>query len=297
MSPPATAPRIGWRQSVVGATARALPVGSGTFARAFGPFAGAPGVRPVQVHCGFAMRLDLSKQFHQLFTFGLYDRGLTAELLRWLEPGALFIDVGANIGYYSLLAATRVGASGRVISFEADPANVDALRDNVTLNPGARVEVVAAAAGAHDGRARFVTGEHSVGSTLENAEGTIQTMGPEWVGAEKHVIDVEIATLDTRCAAIARDWPGRRLMKVDIEGAEPLALEGARELLNHLDAAIIECNPPALAIHGYQPADITRVFAALGFEGAAIPHVRGEKIPLPTEWTDWYNLLFTRKRA
>ena len=85
-------------------------------------------------------------------------------------------------------------------------------------------------------------------------------------------------------------------MKIDIEGAEPLALRGAGELLKVVDAVFVECNPPALSIHGFEPADITSVFDRLGFAAVALPHDRGAKIPLPSEWTDWHNLLFTRAR-
>jgi FkbM family methyltransferase len=124
---------------------------------------------------------------------------------RLLGPGDLFIDVGANVGVYSLWAAD-LGA--RVIAVEPDPLAASRLRENVGLNPGIDVTVVEAAATELDGMTTL-----TVGHDAENR-----------LGGERQVKSV---ALDS----VAGSEPVVHGIKIDVEGAERLVLEGARELL------------------------------------------------------------------
>jgi len=69
-----------------------------------------------------------------LFIPHLYDRHEVRTLSKWLQPGDTFIDIGANIGFYSLLTSYMVGSNGKVISIEADPTNFDRLVENILFN-------------------------------------------------------------------------------------------------------------------------------------------------------------------
>lgn len=280
---------------LLGSIARTLPFGSRTFAGLAARLAAAPGPGIRRTFHGPLLSADLSIGYHRELCFGLYERALTGRLGSLLAPGALFLDVGANIGFFSLLAARLAGPTGRVLAFEADPGNVAALRANLALNEAANAEVVPMAAGDRVGKALFVTGEHSVGSSLENAEGTIQKLDARFIGAQKRVVEVEMTTLDSACLEAVSRWPGRKVMKMDIEGVEPLALKGAAGVLRLLDAAFVESNPFMLRSHGFQPGDIVQTMLAAGFRGLVVPD-RGRRLsPAAADFDRPGNLLFVRE--
>ena len=137
---------------------------------------------------------------------------LTLALLeRLLPPGALFVDVGANIGFFSLLAARRVGPAGRVIALEPNPAALRRLRQNLALNPAFRVEVIEAAASDRVGEVRLAQPDDwNLGGVCISETGTVP---------------VRCAPLGDLLAPLnlahAPD-----LMKIDVEGHEPSVLRG-----------------------------------------------------------------------
>jgi FkbM family methyltransferase len=77
-----------------------------------------------------------------LFTPQFYEAGERAWVAGHLEPGEVFVDLGAHAGSYTLIAARAVGPSGRVVAVEADPRTVERLRNNVRLNGLENVEIV-----------------------------------------------------------------------------------------------------------------------------------------------------------
>jgi FkbM family methyltransferase len=153
-----------------------------------------------------------------------------AELLRsTLRPGDVFIDAGANIGVYTVLASRLVGPSGAVISIEMMPDTVRQLElhiqmnrlDNVTvvrdaLSNVAGQDVIATVHPGKHGRATIATNSARFGSGNETK--------------------VQTTTLD----AITTSITHARLMKIDVEGAEHIALQGAQALLKKLDVVVFE---------------------------------------------------------
>ncbi len=130
-----------------------------------------------------------------------------------IPNGAIVYDIGANVGYYSLLAAALVGDEGLVYAFEPLPRNVDFLRRHVALNHFKQVEIIEAAVSDRTGQASFDLGASS-------AMGHISDSGE---------IDVRMVSLDDLLNAGEIRPPD--YMKVDVEGAEYQALKGARKLL------------------------------------------------------------------
>jgi tRNA G37 N-methylase Trm5 len=92
--------------------------------------------------------LDLRDDAQRVIFLGLYENELRAAVLSELRPGDTFVDIGANVGFWSLPAASK---GARVVAFEPNPAAVRWLRRNLTLNPGLAVDVRPTAVG---GRAR-----------------------------------------------------------------------------------------------------------------------------------------------
>jgi FkbM family methyltransferase len=144
---------------------------------------------------------------------GSYEPGTLALARTLLRPGSVMVDVGANIGEFSLVAASVVGAEGRVIAIEASPVIYETLRRNVALNGFANVHPVLVAAGASEGLATF--GE------LPAHNWGMNRRGP---GDVSHSITVASRTVDS----ILRDCGVDQcdLLKIDVEGMEMEVLGG-----------------------------------------------------------------------
>ena len=114
-----------------------------------------------------------------LYVFGVWEPTITSLVRQHLQPGDVFVDVGANIGYYSLLAAQLVGPTGKVISFEPSPTVRAQLEANIARNHLAdRVIVNAAAAGAEPGDVElFLAGEGNLGQTSTRSAPGFTTEG------------------------------------------------------------------------------------------------------------------------
>lgn len=146
------------------------------------------------------------------YYFGRQDWWEFAFLERFLRPGDLAVDVGANVGAYTLFLAKLVGPAGEVIACEPDPRNLERLRANVERNGLRQVEIEALAIGAAPGEVNFATGLDSIGHVAsEGAAGSLR---------------VPVTTLDALCA---RRRPA--FIKVDVEGFEPEVVAGANELM------------------------------------------------------------------
>jgi len=158
--------------------------------------------------------------------------GLSCAILKRLaRPGGVVLDVGANIGVYSMLFARWGGSAGRVFAFEPAPSTLELLRAHLRLNQlEAQVEVVAQAVSDKVGEAVFYThsfsGENSLNPVF-SARGDIASS-----------VRVPVTTLDQFCQA--RNL-APTLIKIDVEGFELQVLQGAREtILRHRPALVVE---------------------------------------------------------
>src|SRR4051812_34436716 len=145
------------------------------------------------------------------YILGIAEEDVQGFLVEHLRAGASFYDLGANVGYFSLVAARLVGGSGHVRAYEPLPYNAEVLRSNVARNALANVTVVEAAVSASSGEALFEEGP--TGQDGHLGQGTLR---------------VRTVTLDDE---VADGAPPPTLVKLDIEGAEHDALRGARETL------------------------------------------------------------------
>jgi FkbM family methyltransferase len=189
-----------------------------------------------------------------LYRYGHRDSDLDL-IGRLLSRGDVFIDGGANIGLFTLVAAERVGATGKVIAFEPGRAVRMSLLANVVLNGLAQVQVVPFALGAEPGEARFRVFD-AAGAGLNHL-----------VGQDGEDGDIEIVTLTTLDSVLAPGDRGRlALVKLDLEGAEHAALRGADATLRqaHPDL-LIEVAAPHLARLGSSPRAVADALAGHGY--------------------------------
>ena len=155
-----------------------------------------------------------------LYAFGEYEPFETALLNRVLEPGFTFIDIGANTGYYALLAAGAVGKLGRVVAFEPSPFNAEILARNVRLNNLSNVVVEQMALSSGEGEVKLYlssinAGDHRIydghDDDFYNA------------GKSRTYIQVRAVTLDKYLGG----WTGGvDVIKMDVQGAEIDVLRG-----------------------------------------------------------------------
>lgn len=157
---------------------------------------------------------------------GSYEFEKQRLLARMLAPGQVMFDLGANVGFYTLLAARRVGPGGRVVAFEPLEGNVAYLRRHLRRNAVANVEVIQAAVADRPGTARFAPHR-------SNAMGRLSDSG-----------DLEVPVVSLDALFEAGSLPRPDVLKIDIEGAELRALRGAERLLRTARPCIL------LATHG-----------------------------------------------
>jgi FkbM family methyltransferase len=194
----------------------------------------------------------------RLYYFGLWEPDLTRFLADRLRPGDVFVDIGANIGYFSLYAAKLVGSKGDVVAIEASPSIYTKLRENLALNGADNVRALNLAAASQAGTLSLYRGpaDNQGGTTLV-ADGTSGATFECQVAAEP------LTSIVTR-----QEWERARLVKVDVEGAEAAVAEGMAPLLANAreDLEIVmEIAPRMLARQGKRPQDILRMFEAAGF--------------------------------
>jgi FkbM family methyltransferase len=154
-------------------------------------------------------------------------------LERFIEPGQVVYDVGANIGFFTILCARLTGPEGKVFAFEPMPQNAEALRHNISLNGLDNVVVVQKALSCESGTANLFLSPHSAFHSLD-VEGASKR---ENLGPQAGEISVETITLDEFVAEDPARVPD--LIKLDVEGAEVLALQGMRETLRSAEPLLL----------------------------------------------------------
>lgn len=206
---------------------------------------------------GSRLAIVLSDGWHRGIYFrGEYEPETTAFLRRFLRPGDTFIDLGANIGYFSCLAAAH-GAN--VHAFEPNPSMVERLERTRDLNGFAeRMRINPIAVASRDGSAEFHVSPQQANTGLSSLLPLPHLQG----GA---VLKVPTVTLDTYCDR--QRLAPIRLLKIDVEGAELQVLAGAGRVLSEWRPDAIICEMGGFAA-GSRPSYVMRRFLAAGY----VPH-------------------------
>jgi FkbM family methyltransferase len=234
----------------------------------------------------------------RIYYFGAWEPNLTAYIRGALRSGDVMVDVGANIGYYSVLASQLVGASGRVVSIEASPRVFALLSEHLALNGATNVRAVNAAVSDAEGKLAIYAGPpDNVGATSSRAD---------WYGGA--TFEAEVPTAPLARLLEASELARVRLLKIDVEGAElPVLLN----LLDNLDEfspemeIVVEVSPIGLREAGTSFEALVERFADRGFTWYVIendyelaayldltprPPIRGTTTP-----TGQFDVLFARR--
>ncbi len=187
---------------------------------------------------------------------GTYEPEQTALFVRHVQRGGTFLDVGAHVGFYTLLASRLVGPAGRVWAFEPDPTNARFLRDHVRINDAGHVHVEQAAVARTPGSARFGGGSGSgTGRLTEGGGRSVRTVALDSFCAEHGIVPTAV--------------------KMDVEGAEAEVIEGGAETLRRTRPVIF------LSTHG--PEAHGRSVGLLRELGYALTPILGDNVESSSE--------------
>jgi FkbM family methyltransferase len=173
-------------------------------------------------------------------------------LVRHLEPGAVMYDIGANLGFFSLVAARLLGPDGRVYAFEPAPDNAAAITRNAGLNQLENIDVIPRAVSSRAGTARLQVVDDQSWSRLEEFGEHPDT---------ERVLEVPTVTIDALVQS--GELPPPALVKIDVEGAELAVLEGmAATIERHRPAIVCELHDThegfvaVMAAHSYRVVNL-----------------------------------------
>jgi FkbM family methyltransferase len=208
--------------------------------------AGRPRNGAYSIGSGVVMDLDMSEWLEEAIYYHAFEPLCRSIILSHIAPNAVFVDIGANMGLYSLQARKRVGPGGRVIAFEPNPATLARLRRNLELN-GMEIELF--------------------GVALSNREETVTLYAPEGCHGETSMrksgcgrvveMRVQAVRLDD---ILPRDIDRIDFVKIDVEGAEALVFDGARAMLRRFrPPVLLEINEQASRAFGFARYDATKI--------------------------------------
>lgn len=201
-----------------------------------------------------------------------YERATTDLFKQLLLPGMVFVDVGANIGYFSLLAAKLVGTGGKIYAFEPESGNHGLLRKNIELNSYSNVQAIQkAVSNKSESTLLFL-------STLDSGSHSLYREAARGV---QESVQVTTTTIDEFLES--EGWPSIDLMKIDVEGAELGVLGGMENLVERSPnmKLVVEYCPFLIQSTGANPSDLLTKLSSMKFRIKLIDDKRGV-VPLNT---------------
>jgi FkbM family methyltransferase len=176
-----------------------------------------------------------------IYLTGYWEPSLTDFIAKALVPGDIFIDIGANVGYYTLLGSKLVGDTGKIYAFEASPRIAEQLKRNISLNSLTNIHISRVAVSNRSGSVLIWSGP-SGNAGRSTIMGNVAEVG-------RHSPESEIDCEPLLNLVTESDLFSARLIKIDVEGAERLVIEGISPVLDRFSARtewIIEIAPSYL---------------------------------------------------
>jgi len=219
----------------------------------------------------------------QLFWMGVYfvERKQTEHFKKLIKPGDIVIDVGAHIGYYTLIAAARVGKSGHVYAFEPTSNTFKILQKNIQMNNFTNVSLYNLAISDKEGYVELYLSD------------TINTGATSITVSEFFSGKIEKAKCITIDSFLKKENIKKvDLIKIDVEGAEPKVLRGMKELLSKQSPKIlIEINEERLKSFGYSKDYIYKFLLNKGYKAY---DTHGNKIKPIYNYVEGNLILFSK---
>jgi FkbM family methyltransferase len=232
-----------------------------------------PGLSVVTVSGGAlqGLQMNLDLQSEKDYWLGTYEVDLQGAIRSGVEEGWVAYDIGANIGYLSLVLAKAVGETGQVFAFEALPANLHRLRENILLNGlDSMVKIIPGAVTDVPGKVKFLVGPSKSMGKVAGSAGR--------AGLYHDEIEVPGIALDDFIYEDGHPTP--QVIKIDIEGGEVMALRGMTRLLSEARPLFF------LELHGPEAAKVA--WDVLTGAGYSICKMEKDLSPIPSqEDLDW----------
>ena len=226
---------------------------------------------------GAKMNLRFKDSISIELFLGKFERDVCAFIGKFLMPGMVFFDVGANVGLYTLMASKLVGPSGQVHAFEPAPIEFKYMVGNIKLNKLKNVYANKIGISNHSSNAipYYIcpNGMGAFNSLRRPSHPYVKNLNPDVITVKSMTLDDYVKYHQIRKVD---------LIKIDIEGAELLALEGAKRLISKDDAPIIICEVSDLttAAYGISARMILDWLKKHGFETYEINPEFGSIVPV-----------------
>ena len=236
--------------------------------------------QPVRIRWVEGLKLNLvlgNDQSRCLFVCGSFEPNEFAFLQKALTRDAVFIDIGANEGFYTVFAAHLVGPRGRVIAVEPSPREYARLESNVAINRLSNVSLVRCGLGARRRKALL-----HIADPEHNGQNTLGEFGHAGVTAVDHV-EIDLIDLDS----LAQEQVLRKVdvIKMDVEGAELEVIKGGLKTLERYQPTLLfELFEGALRQQGTSAEAVLAQLAELGYSFYAFSDSTG--LPEPLEKLD-----------
>jgi FkbM family methyltransferase len=185
-----------------------------------------------------------------------WEQEVTVRIMDTIRPGDVFIDAGANMGYYALLASRAVGPDGLVLAFEPSPPNLGLLLTNLALNACRNVIVYSLALSDQAGVAKLWSAPYY-------NTGVCTLRGPEFADSDSRYTWTATTRLDD-VPSIRDLAPRVSVLKIDTEGLEHSVLQGAEHLVRGSRRLAVTCE---LSPQWYSTADLVGLLRSWGFAG------------------------------
>lgn len=208
--------------------------------------------KPSIMRLSFGVSLYIPPGYTEAYNYILYEPEVTSLFSKFVQPGMIVVDIGAHLGYYTLLAKRKMGEKGYVFAFEPDPKFFYALKQSLELN-GIKegVYIYQMAVADKDGTASLFAHPSGSGSNLYASFSGSQC------------ITVETITLDTFFEKLG--WPKVDLIKIDAEGAELDVLKGMKELSQRCESLCLIVEFSTRRPSNIDPKEFFEALSELGF--------------------------------
>lgn len=192
----------------------------------------------------------------RIYFFGIWEPNLTHWILNRLNPGDIFIDIGAYIGYYSTIGARLVGTKGKVIAFEANPKTFMRLKETIELNNINNIRLENIAILEEEGTISLYSGQkfNSGSTTLIKNPNQEALATVKAIPLSKSLSDEEILRT--------------RIIKIDVEGAELSVIKSLLPILNKFSKdmeIVVEISPSRLIEQGFSVDSLLSIFDSEGY--------------------------------